>query len=833
MVPDRSALISALASRLAPSEVEAYARFAVRTRSPLAREVLQAAGHTAMSGRVAALDGTDDAHPRGLAILDEAVAAGGVQALPGEALSVWAGLLLRAGRDEQLRDLLQIPDLPLSEADRWMLRTDLANPYRTAPSGLTGDPTVVTEVDGAAEARWLEIFNEVHAADGLEPIHLVPAADGHSPYQRLRADAHEPVDGDLVTVVMSAFNPDEDLHAAVRGVLDQTWRNLELLIVDDASGPAAAEVLEEVEALDPRVRVVRAPRNSGTYEARNLALSVAQGRWMTFQDSDDWTHPRRVEHQVRHLLETPSVLANRTWTLRAYPDLTMTFVGYGAERLNASSLLFDRLAVTRIVGGFDATRKSGDMELPFRLRAVRPGSVKDLRHPSPMAITQLRAGSLSRNDALPGWTRWDRLAYRDSYLEWHRQLASGRLDPVLPGDRRPFPLPRPSWHPDREHRGTPIAWEVVVLGDLRPDGRDSLRALGAARTAAHAGLRTAVAHAEAPVPLATKRPDLLPALSTDVRLGRLGLTDAHEEDAVDLLVITRPESLLHIDRAGLRVGRVLVVTDEADPRGWSVAAVDERCQELFGSQPVWGGPASVHDAGSAVRAAVPPQRWSTTDLATVVGSGWLTVGAAASRDRVDRADWERPVVIGHHLEDSPRRWPSPATTIRTAYPSSIEPAGSGDRPTPVEVHCLHSLASAVKALGRRLPPPSWLSFVGTGMTTREFLSHIDVWVYFGVWDEAAEAAVLEALGAGLPCVVGADAPSDLTGPIRSVDPEQAGEAIRDLLATSRSARPTTPTTATTREAEWTRVLLALLHGGGPPAATTPPSDLSALSSEPH
>lgn len=793
-----------LSGSLDPADLDAYARFAMRTRSALARARLRESGHTATLGRVITLDGGADSHEQGLSILDGVVAQGGVRSLSGEDLSVWAALLLRAGRDDELREVLEVADLPLSDIDRWMLRSDLANPHRL-PAARTGTAADLE----VAEATWLGVLNEIHAPDGLSPVELLPATDGARPYQRLTSTGGESIDGELVTVVMSAYTPDEDLHVAVRGVLEQTWRNIELLIVDDASGPGSAALLDEVEALDDRVRVVRATRNGGTYEARNLALTIAQGRWMTFQDSDDWTHPSRVEHQVRHLLDFPKVLGNRTWTLRAYPDLTMTYVGYLAKRLNASSLLFDRPQVTRLVGRFDATRKSGDMELPLRLRAVRPGSVRDLSHPSPLAITQLRSGSLSRDDAIPGWTRWDRLAYRHSYLEWHERIASGRLDAVPPPTGRPFPLPRHSWHPDRDDLPRTTSWDVVVLGDIRPNGRDSLRALGLARTAAHAGLRTAIAHAEAPNPLTAKRLDLMADVSTDVRLGRIGLTDTHEEDHVGLLVVTNPESLLHLDEVRLDARSVLIVTDEDDAASWSPEAVDKRARQLMGRPPIWGGPVGVHGTASRVRSAIPQDRWCEADLARVVGAGWLPVGTTSSRAAA--AALAGPLVVGHHLEDAPERWPSPATVIRTAYPDEIAGPSVSGASRAVEVHCLHGLSSVTTSLGRRLPPPSWLSFTGTGMTTREFLSHLDVWVYFGVWDRAAEHAALEALGAGLPCLLGEEAASSrLPGLVRHIAPEAAGSALEGLLASpsARAARAALGALGA-REAEWTRTLRAL------------------------
>ncbi|GGK73519.1 glycosyltransferase family 2 protein [Ornithinimicrobium pekingense] len=807
--------LAAAAARALPDRddaaAEAVEKFALRTRSPLAADTvaLAASGGThdlaslledlraggtpgldpvwgAATARLLALGPRPDARERGTEVFEALVRRVPAHALGRRAATTWAQLLLRSGRDDELRALLADEDdpLPLSNIDRWGLRADLANPWRT-------DASPTPAVDEAAELAWLEVLNEVHAADGLEPVRLAPT--GATPYQRLTAEPGSTVDGELVTVVMSAYRPDHDILAAVRSVLAQSWTNVELLVVDDASPPGSEALLEEVAGLDERVRVVRAPRNGGTYEARNLALRTARGRWMTFHDSDDWTHPRRVEVQVQALQDRRGLLSCRTWTLRAYPDLTLTYVGYPPERLNASSLLVDRLETTRLVGAFDATRKSADMELPLRLNAVRPGSHRDVRHPAPLAITQLRGGSLSRTDAVPGWTRWTRLAYRDLYLEWHRRIAAGRADAVLPAARRPFPLPDPAWAPDPPRESGPRTHELVVLGDLRAEQPSAGRTSALAVALAATGRTTALAHGEVPDPLATRRPDLLPAAVAAVSDGRLALTDVDEPDEVALLVVDGPAALLHLPGGGLSVGQVLVVAD-APPSaaaGWSVAAVDARCQELFGRLPRWGGPLG---RWPGLREELPADRLLDADLLPVVDPAATCVG----RGNPALGRPTGPPVVGHHLPDRRARWPRSADDIRAAYPEDG-----------LDVRLLHGAATPTRALRRTLPPPSWLSLAGTGMTSREFLSHLDVFVYQGEWDVTAEVAALEALAAGLPCVLPAPAataglapPDDTDGAVpaqsvRCVEPAGVHAATAELLeiagtqaARARDAAPT-------------------------------------------
>ena len=225
-------------------------------------------------------------------------------------------------------------------------RTDLANPF--AVDGALGD------VDG-----WLARLNEPFVAAGLEPLVLDDTLTGPeaAPFTWLRARPTARVDAsDVVTVVVSTYRPGPDLLTAVRSLIDQSWPALEILLTYDASGAGHDAVLDQAAALDDRIRIVRAERNGGTYAARNLALTLATGRYVTFHDFDDWAHPRRVERQVAAL--DGGRLASRSGCLRAYPDLSLTYPGYGSERLNASSLLIERHPATELVGGSSTSSAS-------------------------------------------------------------------------------------------------------------------------------------------------------------------------------------------------------------------------------------------------------------------------------------------------------------------------------------------------------------------------------------------------------------------------------------------------------------------------------------------
>jgi len=109
--------------------------------------------------------------------------------------------------------------------------------------------------------------------------------------------------GALISVVMPVFNRAHLLARVAGSVLAQSYRNLELVIVDDASGDAIEEAVAAL--ADPRVRLVRRARNGGVGAARNSGVEAARGEWIAFHDSDDYCTFDRLELGARALAALP------------------------------------------------------------------------------------------------------------------------------------------------------------------------------------------------------------------------------------------------------------------------------------------------------------------------------------------------------------------------------------------------------------------------------------------------------------------------------------------------------------------------------------------------
>lgn len=113
-------------------------------------------------------------------------------------------------------------------------------------------------------------------------------------------DGIERVEG-LVSIIMPSYNTALYIEETIQSVLNQTYPNWELLIVDDCSNDNTDEVLEKIK--DPRIHYLKNEKNSGAAVSRNKALREAKGQWIAFLDSDDLWMPNKLEKQIQFMAE--------------------------------------------------------------------------------------------------------------------------------------------------------------------------------------------------------------------------------------------------------------------------------------------------------------------------------------------------------------------------------------------------------------------------------------------------------------------------------------------------------------------------------------------------
>jgi glycosyltransferase involved in cell wall biosynthesis len=140
-----------------------------------------------------------------------------------------------------------------------------------------------------------------------------------------------------VTVLMAVYNSEVHLSEAVRSILEQSYRDFEFLIVDDASTDRSVEVVESFG--DPRIRLLRNERNLGLAVSLNRGLEVASGEYIARMDGDDISAKDRLMAQIDLLDRNPRVGACGTWIKHIHGERIIRY--YTDPDILKCILLFD------------------------------------------------------------------------------------------------------------------------------------------------------------------------------------------------------------------------------------------------------------------------------------------------------------------------------------------------------------------------------------------------------------------------------------------------------------------------------------------------------------
>ncbi len=177
----------------------------------------------------------------------------------------------------------------------------------------------------------------------------------------------------LVSVLMTTYNREKYLAAAIESVLASTYENWELLVVDDQSKDSSVEIAQSYAAKDPRIKSIINEKNLGDYPNRNMAASLASGKYLKYVDADDMIYPTGLQVMVDSMEKFPEA----GWGLSSLPQdkfRMYPFMLTGREayyRHYFEQQLFHKAPLSAIirkdtfenVGGFTGRRYLGDFEM--------------------------------------------------------------------------------------------------------------------------------------------------------------------------------------------------------------------------------------------------------------------------------------------------------------------------------------------------------------------------------------------------------------------------------------------------------------------------------------
>lgn len=628
--------------------------------------------------------------------------------------------------------------------------SDPAHDYSQQLLALNTVNPAINGGNGSTES-WVSGLNALLSIHGIAPIRL--AGDQLSFYQ-LTADLTStkvPVEsGPLVSVIMPIYEPSAATDIAMKSLMGQTWRNLEIIVIDDCS-PAIddngnstgyREQLESFAAADDRVRLVFAETNRGSYSVRNDALDLATGEFVTVADKDDWHHPEQIELQVRHLQQNPDHVANMTNWARVDENLRLVLRSSTGRVMYPSmpSLMFRRQQVLEDLGYWDTVRKSGDSEYKSRMENYF-GAPIEVVCQAPMAFALMEGQNLTRDDMGVGYLAPDRRTYLRAYKRWHREIREDAVSPYMSKgpDQRRFAAP-PEYLPHRQQEST--SYDVVFASEFGFVAGNSTSLFTEISVCLKAGLKVGVIPFQnGLIPSAAKRQfnRKIDELVLSGQVDRLSLDTAAE---TDLLIVRWPTALQAVrdEQALLNPKRAVVVANHPpfEPggrRSYDIGVVTRNIERLFGVRPTWA-PQS-EQIGAMLEPLMP-----ASDLEDFSWKGIIEVKDSAHRNRYHSGT----PVIGRHGRDDPAKWPSNRSIFRSVYPmdDSINVCILGGANVPQKRGFLPRNAR------------NWEVFAFNEITVDEYLAEkLDFFVYFHSddWVEAFGMAILEAMSYGVVCIL--------------------------------------------------------------------------------
>lgn len=153
----------------------------------------------------------------------------------------------------------------------------------------------------------------------------------------------------LISIIIPVYNREFTVGRAIQSVLNQTYSNFELIIVDDASTDGTAEIINSFQ--DSRIRFFQLKKNQGAPAARNFGINQANGEWIAFQDSDDVWLPDKLEKQIEIIkkLKKPCIVYTSFYR---YKQGKVEYIPDKKDRRNKSGIIHKEL----LLGNFITTQ---------------------------------------------------------------------------------------------------------------------------------------------------------------------------------------------------------------------------------------------------------------------------------------------------------------------------------------------------------------------------------------------------------------------------------------------------------------------------------------------
>lgn len=223
----------------------------------------------------------------------------------------------------------------------------------------------------------------------------------------------------FVSVITPTYNAKDYIKMTIESVLNQTYQNWEMIIIDDASTDNTIEIIKQMIIDEPRIHLIERTKNEGPARTRNAGLKQAKGRFIAFLDSDDEWFSEKLSRQVEFMIETDAAFSYTGFDrVQIYPDGKREIRHVNVPRTTTYKKLLKKNVIGCLTVMIDQ-EKTGPIQMPdirsrqdyaLWLELTRKG-YQAVGIPDVLANYRVRIGSLSSNKLKMAKQNWR--VYRD------------------------------------------------------------------------------------------------------------------------------------------------------------------------------------------------------------------------------------------------------------------------------------------------------------------------------------------------------------------------------------------------------------------------------------
>ncbi|MGD1712189.1 tetratricopeptide repeat protein [Dapis sp. BLCC M172] len=597
--------------------------------------------------------------------------------------------------------------------------------------------------ESEASSLQLDYINKVYEKAGIAPLKLKDASlPLHISNITASAKAKIAEQKTKVSVIMPAYNAEKTIHIALESLLAQTWKNIEIIVVDDCSNDNTCGIVTEYIKQDDRVKLITKEINEGAYPTRNCGLEVATGELIMVHDSDDWSHPQKIEYQIDAMNSKNSCIAVMSYWLRVDENIMVVGKwkpGPNLFDLNFSSLMLKREILGKL-GGWDNVRVSGDAELRARLtKFYGSNAIYNIPKEIMLSFGLSREDSLTRAKATHVKTinfglRWH---YRGAYEYWHSQ-PEFKVSPKLSQINRQFPV----LLGNQIKKSKVHSYDLIVISDFVLQGGAFVSTINYIIAACRLGMKVAVVHWRKyelrPKKVNFRFYDICVKYQLDI------LTPGDEVDANFVLfgyppiIQHKPDAFPYINTTKLIVVINQFATrlvDGSDPQ-YDPHIVRANLKSMFGQEGYW-----IAISSWVKRLMTEDQRYPNP-----YPNPWYPMIDVDQwcRQKLRWRGQERKIpVVGRHGRDTYTKWPEKVTALKQAYGVNL----------PWDVRFLGGATIPINLIGEQ--PKNWQVIPFDSISVQEFVEDLDFFVHYPHENYIEEfgRVIMEAMAVGIPVIL--------------------------------------------------------------------------------